>query len=155
MSFERVPPSPLTSPQVRLPKKLDKCCRAGDEHLAEEQERKARAVAEARAMLRRRQDAIRAMKELSDERKQEVKEKESGKSPSCIPVKAPPTQRSRPPDHVVELAKAMKRVAEQDQREQEKLAKKKKHEEEKKQDYAETMWHIPFVVADNRKHRER
>ena len=155
MSFERVPPSPLTSPQVGLPKKLDKCCKAGDVYLAEEQERKDRAVAEAKAMLRRKQDALRAMKELSDKRKQEVKEKESGKSPSCIPVKAHPTQRSRPPDHVVELAKAMKRVAEQDQREEENLAKKEKHEEEEKPDYAETMWHVPFVVADNMKRRVR
>ena len=43
MSFERVPPSPLTSLQVLLPKKLDKGYKAGDRFLAEEQERKARA----------------------------------------------------------------------------------------------------------------
>ena len=141
MSFERVPPSPLTSPQVLLPK------------TSKAHERKACAVAVARAMQREQQDALRAMKELSDKRKQEVKEKESGKSPSCIPVKAPPTKRSRPPDHVVELAKAMKRVAEQDEREEENLAKKKKREEEEKQDYAETMWHIPSAVADNMKRR--
>ena len=54
MSFERVHPSPLTSPQVLLPKK------------SEAQERKACAVAVAGAMQRGEQDALRELDTWAD-----------------------------------------------------------------------------------------